>query len=356
MSLAHPPRFEGALDSSDTLQTISPTLPVHVARSPLARRSLFNGQVSILVQTDYTSPTSRASSDTYSWSQDTLSPMAIPRARFSTVSEDNSREVDSQPPGMVDHWRHIPSHRSSMEDQSSNHPWSQQPSMRPQTPQSVHSWWSDSNSIGATISIHAAAKPLIRLMYHRQATNYIEKNRGAALSPQTMDIYARYKYIGAATKAAILRDLESRVSEDDADVMIDSLSVQSDLGEGLVNSPHIEIRRSTCRILARLVLLESRSAFTFGAISCLSEISDKDPATVDTAIGALSSFIQLSDGTEASMDIRLVNKLLESPNDQIFEETCGMLKRTALSQCENLVALLAYTPFDLTVEIILIPL
>jgi hypothetical protein len=126
-------------------------------------------------------------------SQDTLSPMAIPRARFSTVSEDNSREVDSQPPGMVDHWRHIPSHRSSMEDQSSNHPCqSQQPSMRPQTPQSVHSWWSDSNSIGATISIHAAAKPLIRLMYHRQATNYIEKNRGAALSPQTMDIYARY--------------------------------------------------------------------------------------------------------------------------------------------------------------------
>ncbi|KAJ7878679.1 armadillo-type protein [Mycena leptocephala] len=326
------------------MQTIGPSLPpVHVARSPLTRSSLFNGQVSIVVQTDYASPTS----DTYpqySWSQETLSPMVIPRASFSTVSEDDSREVDSQPPGMGDHWGHIPWHRSSMEDRSSNHSWSQQPSMRPQTPQSVHSWWSDSNSIGATMSIHAAAKPLIRLMYHRQATNFIDKNRGASLSPQTMDIYSRYlgyKYIGATTKAAILRDLESRVSEDDTDVMIDSLSVQSDLAEGLVNSPHIEVRRSTCRILARLVLLESRSAFTFGAISCLvSLLSDKDPATVDTAIGALSSFIQLSDSTEASMDVRLVNKLLESPNDQIFEVTCGMLKRTALSQCENLVALL----------------
>jgi hypothetical protein len=84
------------------------------------------------------------------------------------------------------------------------------------------------------------------------------------------------------------------------------------------------------------------------------EISDKDPATVDTAIGALSSFIQLSDSTEASMDVRLVNKLLESPNDQIFKVTCGMLKRTALSQCENLVALLGYTPFDLTIDIVLI--
>ncbi|KAJ7879135.1 armadillo-type protein [Mycena leptocephala] len=295
-----------ALVSSDTLQTISPTLPVHVARSPLARRSLFNGQVSILVQTDYASPTSRASSDTYSWYvAKNVVPDGHSACSFSTVSENDSREVDSQSPGMSDHWGHIPWHRSSMEDRSNNHSWSQQPSLRPQTPQSVHSWWSDSNSIGATMSIHAAAKPLIRLMYHRQATNFIEKNRGA---------YLGYKYIGATTKAAILRDLESRVSEDDADVMIDSLSVQSDLAEGLVNSPHIE-NTSTAG------LLESRPAFTFGAVSCLvSLLSDKDPATVDTAIGALSSFIQLSDSTEASMDVRL---------------------RMVLSRCENLVALLA---------------
>jgi hypothetical protein len=129
-------------------------------------------------------------------SQDTLPPMVIPRASFSTISEDDSCEVDSQPPGMGDHRGHMPWHRSSMEYRlhpgSSNHSWSQQPSLRPQTPQSVHSWWSDSNSIGATMSIHAAAKPLIRLMYHRQATNFIEKNRGASLSPQTMDIYSRY--------------------------------------------------------------------------------------------------------------------------------------------------------------------
>jgi hypothetical protein len=56
------------------------------------------------------------------------------------------------------------------------------------------------------------------------------------------------------------------------------------------------------------------------------------------------------------MDVRLVNKLLESSNDKIFEETCGILKRMVLSRCETLVALLAYTRFVPTVDIVLIPL
>ncbi|KAJ7906191.1 hypothetical protein B0H13DRAFT_2021508, partial [Mycena leptocephala] len=44
-----------------------------------------------------------------------------------------------------------------------------QPLRRWSTPQSVHSWWSDSNPTGATIPLHALAKPLMKRLYHRQA-------------------------------------------------------------------------------------------------------------------------------------------------------------------------------------------
>jgi hypothetical protein len=66
------------------------------------------------------------------------------------------------------------------------------PLARQLTPQSVHSWWSDSNPPGATISLHAAAKPLMRLMYHRQAMRFIEDNFGIPLSQESLDIYVSY--------------------------------------------------------------------------------------------------------------------------------------------------------------------
>jgi hypothetical protein len=63
---------------------------------------------------------------------------------------------------------------------------------RPPAPQSTYSWWSDRNSVGPTISIHAMAKPLIRLMYHSQVRTFIKKNRGIALSEATMQICFSY--------------------------------------------------------------------------------------------------------------------------------------------------------------------
>ncbi|KAJ7617586.1 hypothetical protein DFH06DRAFT_100253 [Mycena polygramma] len=63
---------------------------------------------------------------------------------------------------------------------------------RPPTPQSTHSWWSDRNSIGPTISIHAAAKPLMRLMYHEQVRSFVRNNRDIPLSWATMEICFSY--------------------------------------------------------------------------------------------------------------------------------------------------------------------
>jgi hypothetical protein len=60
---------------------------------------------------------------------------------------------------------------------------------------SIFSWWSDSNPLvryGPTINIHAAAKPLMKLMYHRQAMGLIRKNRGSQLSIETLETYWSY--------------------------------------------------------------------------------------------------------------------------------------------------------------------
>ncbi|KAJ7494171.1 hypothetical protein FB451DRAFT_451766 [Mycena latifolia] len=98
------------------------------------------------------------------------------------------------------------------------------PLTRQRTLESVLSWWSDSNPSGATINLHAATKPLMRLMYHQQALGFVKRNRGLQLSPETLEIYWSYlswKYVSTSTKIAILEELETRaVFEEDARVLI----------------------------------------------------------------------------------------------------------------------------------------
>jgi hypothetical protein len=42
------------------------------------------------------------------------------------------------------------------------------------------------------INLHAAAKPLMRWMYDRQAMEFIRKNKGHVLSTVTVEIYMSY--------------------------------------------------------------------------------------------------------------------------------------------------------------------
>ncbi|KAJ6518571.1 armadillo-type protein, partial [Mycena vulgaris] len=116
------------------------------------------------------------------------------------------------------------------------------PLTRQRTLDSVLSWWSDSNPAGPTISIHAAAKPVMRLMYHREALALIRSKRGGPLSKETIDIYSSYlsfKYVSFETKAAILIELRDRaVSTNDAATILDSIGLN--LVEELLNSPDTE--------------------------------------------------------------------------------------------------------------------
>ncbi|KAJ7753051.1 armadillo-type protein [Mycena maculata] len=130
------------------------------------------------------------------------------------------------------------------------------PLTRQPTIESLLSWWSDSNPPGASISLHAAAKPLMKLMYHQQALDFIEANRGVPLSDFNVDICSRYlafKYISPRTQGLILDELANRcLSNTDADTVMDSAVVDSDLVEMLLQSKSSEVRRGACKLLGHL--------------------------------------------------------------------------------------------------------
>ncbi|KAF7347343.1 hypothetical protein MVEN_01490000 [Mycena venus] len=130
------------------------------------------------------------------------------------------------------------------------------PLTRSQTIQSLQSWWSDSNSVGPTMSIHTAAKPLMRLMYHEQVRRFIKRSRSTPLSRSTMDTYITYlafKYISPATQALILKELNIRIgSEDEALVVAQSFALQRSLVFALLDSPDARLREYTCEIVRAL--------------------------------------------------------------------------------------------------------
>ncbi|KAF7311347.1 hypothetical protein MKEN_01036400 [Mycena kentingensis (nom. inval.)] len=82
---------------------------------------------------------------------------------------------------------------------------------------SLHSNWSDNNPPAATFSLHAAAKPLMKLLFHRQALEYVAAHREVPLDneqgPIIVDVllsYIRYKYIRLDTKVLVLSELARR--------------------------------------------------------------------------------------------------------------------------------------------------
>jgi hypothetical protein len=82
------------------------------------------------------------------------------------------------------------------------------PLTRQDTRTSIFSWWSDSNSLlryGPTINLDVAAKPLMKLMYHYQALEFIRKNRGIRLSTRDVgDILVLLFCDGCITRAGWL--------------------------------------------------------------------------------------------------------------------------------------------------------
>ncbi|KAJ7612905.1 hypothetical protein DFH06DRAFT_1344818 [Mycena polygramma] len=91
--------------------------------------------------------------------------------------------------------------------------------------QSILSWWSDSNPPGATIPLHTLAKPLMKLLYHQQASAVLAQDNDSSLSKERVELllaYVEFKYVSVVTKLKILRHLAVRAqSLMDARAIID---------------------------------------------------------------------------------------------------------------------------------------
>ncbi|KAJ7196047.1 hypothetical protein GGX14DRAFT_575141 [Mycena pura] len=74
-------------------------------------------------------------------------------------------------------------------------------------PASIHNWWSDSNSIGATVDLHALAKPLSRLLHRRQVLGIISQGPLSSESVDALMSYLESKEISTSMKLLILGDL-----------------------------------------------------------------------------------------------------------------------------------------------------
>ncbi|KAJ7476535.1 hypothetical protein FB451DRAFT_1243493 [Mycena latifolia] len=202
------------------------------------------------------------------------------------------------------------------------HPLTRQP-----TPASVHSYWSDRNLPGPTINLHAAAKPLMRFMYHRDALEFIRKTRSAQLSSEDMQIYSSYltyKYVSSSTKTAILTELHARVkSETDPCVVADSLEPHVD---DLLASPDAEVRRSMCWVLAALACHEAAVPTVLRGKPChglVHLLRDENTEVITMAAQALYTIAKWPDGAQATVDANVLDYVVD-----FIEDPLGYLVQT----------------------------
>ncbi|KAJ6537686.1 hypothetical protein B0H19DRAFT_1078823 [Mycena capillaripes] len=235
------------------------------------------------------------------------------------------------------------------------------PLTRQQTHASVHSWWSDSNPglQGPTVNIHAAAKPLMKLMYHRQALAFIRKNRSSPLSRTILETFLSYlpwDYISRFTKEAIFGELIYRTTTgvDDARAMVDSpvfdCIVQMKFGGPRVQyTRHLETENMGA---AGVPLAASVGSFLFPGSHLW--VRDEDYTVVAEATYALSRIARWLDGAQAIVDAKALDKvtlLLNSPGQNVRKWVCLLVGTLAchepithaifkLKPCVRLVALL----------------
>ncbi|KAJ7479294.1 armadillo-type protein [Mycena latifolia] len=131
------------------------------------------------------------------------------------------------------------------------------PPPRVDTPQSIHSWWSDSNPPGATIQLHSFAKILEGFMHHRKALRFLSEWEESPLTQDRVDIlisYLGWKGVQLSTKIAILQNLilRARSRQNDANILGKRDSSKTFLY--LLQSAQSEILGSTCALLAELLV------------------------------------------------------------------------------------------------------
>ncbi|KAJ7257337.1 hypothetical protein C8J57DRAFT_1721178 [Mycena rebaudengoi] len=196
------------------------------------------------------------------------------------------------------------------------------PLTRQQTFGSVRSWWSDSNPNlrGPTINLHAAAKPVMKYLYDRQALEFIKDNRSIRLTSTAAETYGTYllcEYVSASVKSAILEDLFGRAqSESDASEVHTCMLLQLLEVPGTVD---LWFSENIWQILETLASREASAAATCGSLATAICDSDK-PQVADGALWVLSRVPQIDfppDATGVSVKAKLLDHIadmLDAPN------------------------------------------
>ncbi|KAJ7494103.1 hypothetical protein FB451DRAFT_451181 [Mycena latifolia] len=228
------------------------------------------------------------------------------------------------------------------------------PLTRQRTLESILSWWSDSNTPGPTINLHAATKPLMRLMYHRQALGFMKQNRGVALSREAVETYSSYllwKYVSTSTKIAILEELETRAaSEEDARVLIHSNTVH-EIPQLLRSSPFM--RPWLMRIVRHLANHPesiTAQAVSESLVALLCDSEANDVVFEFTILSDMASSLEGAQGIVAAGVLHYLMEGLGSASSSVREAACYLTQVLArhesaaaavieLNPCNQLVAI-----------------
>ncbi|KAJ6522665.1 hypothetical protein DFH09DRAFT_1097053 [Mycena vulgaris] len=232
---------------------------------------------------------------------------------------------------------------------------------RQRTLDSVRSWWSDSNPTGPNINLHALAKPLMKLMYHRQALDYITEHDSKPLSRDDMEIYASYlgfKYVSSATKIAVLTALITKAGfQDNAETVVDCIILYPlDI---LLESRNAKVQGLTCDLLERLARRCPNRTAAWAASVCkqlVPLLRDENGIVQWQALSALSWMTSEPEGALAAIDAHVLDgltELVKSPNFNVRARTRELLGELVSHKavvprilgtnfCELLVALLRW--------------
>ncbi|KAJ7266207.1 hypothetical protein C8J57DRAFT_1229606 [Mycena rebaudengoi] len=199
------------------------------------------------------------------------------------------------------------------------------PLTRQQTFRSARSWWSDSNPNlrGPTINLHAAAKPLMKLLYNRQVLDFIRNIEGISLSAEDAEIYVNYlscEYVSLSTKSAILEDLSQRVYSDP-----EALVVHLDVFHGILKLLEGPVAMDTRMWKAVKLILrglaESDATVTAACHSLVALVCDsRVPQVVEGALVLLSEVLPINFPSEASAEVKFLDRILDMLGDSSTAE------------------------------------
>ncbi|KAF7288856.1 Cytochrome P450 [Mycena chlorophos] len=127
---------------------------------------------------------------------------------------------------------------------------------------SKHSWWSDRNSIGATFSLHAATKPFLAYLYHRQVRQLLAKRASMAISDAEMNVLATYlifQYTSSSTRVFVLQHISANIcAYPEASQSVIGALVPCGVLSELLNSERQTIHEAASRLVAQLLGTSSR--------------------------------------------------------------------------------------------------